>query len=436
MDLWAPVLRVCVSDKPGVGRVEIDEPSQIVRVGDLVTPQAALDFSLRGPLFTEKALALLTLIALEWDKQGSAFAFARGAMAQRSRFAVQLGMAPQGFSRFVARTLRPQSGRILCWHQMHPREGRERSRTGGPWWLAVRRVTVEPSVATARAFLETVRNKSIDKGRDPQDLLRDALAVRERGDWVEALGLLESLAARFRSRKWARNDPFWFEILLVLAGTQMQLGARGLWPRVPTNVRVSISEQGLHGPEYALIAARAHYIAALMYNQSEDGKSARQSVRELRRCKELMAGRRDLDALEEFWKAASHEEIRRARRTGVAAPRLSSAILEAGRVVETQGEQNLMRYGETLLYADRPTPGLDYIQTALQSGRMKLPAQIIGRRLEAMAKWMLGERKHKTLDDLTQLHKEAREIGFAHQARSILAATSSVRQGVRSLPPE
>jgi hypothetical protein len=427
---------VCVSDRPGVGRVELDDPRHVVRLGETLSAEASLDLGLKGPQMTERALALLTLMALEWNEHPSISVFARGPAAQRHRFATQLGMTAAGFSKFVQRTLRPQTGRVIRWDQRHPSEGPERSRTGGPWWLAVRKAIVEPDARMGHAFVRMVRERSEDRGRDPDELLREALEARKSGDWVESLGLLEALAERFRRRQWSRNDPFWFEILLVLGGTQMQLGAAGLWPRVSKNIRVSISEQGLRGPDYDLIAARAHYIAALVYNQSGDGTFAAETLRELQRCKELLAGRRDPGALDEFWKAASYEEITRARTAGVATPRVSSAILEAGRIVESQRYQNLMRYGETLLFAGRSAAGLDFIESALQSGRMELPGQIIGRRLEAMGKWVLGERKLAVLDRLEGVYKDARGAGFAHQLRMIAASKARVREGVRSLRTE
>jgi hypothetical protein len=220
---------------------------------------------------------------------------------------------------------------------------------------------------------------------------------------------------------------------LTLGGTQMQLGTRGLGPSVPKYIRVSISEQRLRGPEYALIAARAHYLAALIYSQAADSTLTPRILRELRQCKALLADRRDPAALDEFWKAASYEEITRARKTGVVAPRVSSAILEAGRAVESQRIQNLMRYGETLLHGNRPAAGLDFIQSALDSGRMELPGQIIGRRLEAVAKWMLGGKKHAALDTLNEVQNEARSLGFAHQVRSVAEAKAIVRGRARSL---
>jgi hypothetical protein len=436
MNRRLPALRIVVSDRPGIGLVEIDAPAHVVRLGEPLSPQASIALGLSGPRLTERTLALLTLMAFEWADQANATMQFRGPEAQRYRFARKLGMTPDGFSKFVQRTIHPRSVGIIRWDQLHSSEGPERSWSGGPWWLAVRDAKVEPGIATGRAFVERVRDKSIDRGRDPRELFRDALAARERGDWVEALGLFESLAERFRRRQWPRNDPFWFEVLLTLGGTQMQLGTRGLWPRVPKYIRVSISEQRLRGPEYALIAARAHYLAALIYNQAGESALTPRILRELRQCEQLLAGRRDPAALNEFWKAASYEEITRARRTGVFAPRVSSAILEAGRVVESQRYQNLMRYGETLLHGNRPAAGLDFIQSSLDSGKMELPGQIIGRRLEVLAKWKLGAKKQSVLETLDAIQTDARSYGFAHQVRSIAAAKSRVRLGIRSPLPE
>ena len=145
--------------------------------------------------------------------------------------------------------------------------------------LAVRDARVEPSLAAARAFLERLRITAIDRRGGPSLLLRSALAEREAGNWIEAEVLLEFAAEMYKRREWPRDQPLWFDILLLLAGTKMQIGREGLWPRLPVNIRISATEQRLREPDANLIRARAHFIAALMYNQAEERQSA--SVRSL-----------------------------------------------------------------------------------------------------------------------------------------------------------
>lgn len=67
---------------------------------------------------------------------------------------------------------------------------------------------------------------------------------------------------------------------------------------------------------------------------------------------------------------------------------------------------------------------------------MELPGQIIGRRLEVLAKWKLGAKKQSVLETLDAIQTEARSYAFAHQVRSIAAAKSRVRLGIRSPLPD
>ena len=127
-----PALRVVVSDRPGIGRVELDEPAYIVRLGETLTPQGSIALGLRGPRLTERTLAFLTLLTFEWSDQANPMLFARGPESQRFRFARSLGMTPDGFAKFVQRTVRPHPVGIIRWDRLHQLEGRERSWTGGP----------------------------------------------------------------------------------------------------------------------------------------------------------------------------------------------------------------------------------------------------------------------------------------------------------------
>ena len=60
---------------------------------------------------------------------------------------------------------------------------------------------------------------------------------------------------------------------------------------------------------------------------------------------------------------------------------------------------------ETLLFANQPITGLDYIESALLSGRLTSPAQIVSRRLRATAKWMLGDNRNHALETLDAIQK-------------------------------
>lgn len=423
-------VRVPAGEDPGF--VEVAPPVRRLSVGEQITPEFTEALGLESGRFTERILAFVALVALEWlGVLRPRFRNGREE-PQRERFADHLGLNPWAFRKFIERTFRPNSGRVLSWD---PRAAtaRQSSWTGGPWWLRVREVHVAPSPEQALRFIERIQSRALYRRRDPEDLLRDALAERRSGNWSESLALLQSAAAMFRDRRWSRKEPLWFDILLLLSGTEMQIGREGLWPRVPINIRISVKEQGLRGPGADLIRARAHYIAALMYNQAGPLAPAKLTLRELRRCRELLLGRRDRDAEHEFWKASSYEEITRARLGGVVVAPTSSAILEAGRVIEESREQKRMRYGETLLYGGYPARGLDYVDAALASGELVRPAQVIGQRLKLAARWLMGEKPSEILAALGEIEKEAHELGFAHQVRVIRGLRERVRRGNRSL---
>lgn len=432
MQMWASTVAFRVPGAQCAGSLMIDSPPLILTVGDMVGPGPAEDLGLEKGRFSERALAFVLLVLLDQHGQLDP-PTERERVPQRRRFAEHLGMSPSAFRKFVERTFRPRSGRILRWDRRPNTWGPEPSWTGGPWRMVVRDARIEPSMAEARAFLDRLRSIAADRRDGPQGLLLSALSEREAGNWVESMTLLESAAGMFQRRRWPRRDPLWFEILLALGEVQMQLGHKGLWPRVPVNVRISVKEQGLRGPDIDLVLARAHYLAAMIYSQRADRPSAGWVLRELQPCLELLDGHHDPIAYKEYWRARSYQESVRARLTGLAEPKASSAILEASRVIEERREQKRMRYGQTLLHADKPSRALGYIQGAIESGRLELPAQVIAERLKIIADWMLGTRTARTIEALEQMERRVLSLGFAHQARIIREHKRRIRRGIRSL---
>ena len=256
MRTWPSTLVVSIPEAGSSGSVTIDVPPLAVVVGDEISAECAEDLGLAEKSLSERALGFVVLVLLDQFNQLDTTTD-RARAPQRSRFAEHLGMTLFGFRKFINRTLRREPGRILRWDRKNLC-GREPSWTGGPWWLAVRDARVEPSLAAARAFLERLRITAIDRRGGPSLLLRSALAEREAGNWIEAEVLLKFAAEMYKRREWPRDQPLWFDILLLLAGTKMQIGREGLWPRLPVNIRISVTEQRLREPDANLIRARAH----------------------------------------------------------------------------------------------------------------------------------------------------------------------------------
>ncbi len=432
MQTWTSTLVVCLPGPQSDGSLMVDSPPLVLNVGSSIGTPHAEDLGLKEGKFTERALAFFVLLVL--DHKGLLDSpTERERVSQRRRFAEHLGMTPSAFRKFVERTFRQRSGRILRWDRQPNRWGPEPSWTGGPWRLVVRDARIEPRVTEAQSFLDRLRSIATARRDGPQGLLRAALSERDAGNWSEALVLLDSSVEMYQRRRWPRRDPLWFDILLSLGGTQMQLGQRGLWPRVPVNIRISVKEQGLRGPDIDLVLARAHYLAAMIYSQRADRLSAESVHRELQPCVELLDGHHEPAALRELWKARSYQELVRARLTGLAEPKTSSAILEASRVIDERREQKRMRYGQTLLHAGKPSLALDYIQGAIESRSLEVPAQVIAERLKIIAEWMLGTKTAKTLDALEQIERRVLSLGFAHQARIIREHKRRIRRGIRSL---
>jgi tetratricopeptide (TPR) repeat protein len=290
----------------------------------------------------------------------------------------------------------------------------------------------DTDVGDALDFIEKQYRKAVGRKSSPADLLADALKAREAGYWAEALALLDEGKSMFRRRDWRREDPLYFEILLVLAGTEMQIGAEELRPKVPANILRSVTRQRLGGARADLVKAQAHYIAALIYNQKNDPRAIRKVLDNLERARELLRGRTDRIAVREYWRYSSYLELTKARLTGYVRPESSSAILQAGRVIEESYHQKQMRYGEALLHAGRPAEAIKYIQPAIESDRLATPAVVIAERLAALAKWKAGTGPGPTLDALEGVEQSAEALGFAHQVRLIRQAMRRVRRARRT----
>ena len=127
----------------------------------------------------------------------------------------------------------------------------------------------------------------------------------------------------------------------------------------------------------------------------------------------------------------SFYELMVARTTGVAQPKQSSAILQASQVIDERYDQKRMRYGESLLYANKPREAIEYVHSPIDSGNLSKPAWVIAERLHAIAEWGAGGSSSRALRSLEKTEQKVRTLGFAHQLRIIRMLKKLVRRGER-----
>lgn len=420
-------LGVWVNEPVGVGYQLPHESGRVVRVGERVTLADARALGISIGQLAERQVAFLLLLILDREGELGPRPIRDADRAQRRRFAEHLGLTERALAKWLELYLAPSSGRLVRWD--FAVLGRQPSKTGGPWLLDVLKTIVEPDVRTAIAFISKQRRANTRRATDPRGLLEEALVARDAGRWTDSLAILEEAEQMFRRRRWRRDSTLRFEILLVLAGTEMQLGIEGLKPSTAHNIRRSVSRQRLGGPRADLIRAQAHYIAALVHNQRNDPGSVQQVLSHVDRATELLEGRRDDPAVREYWRYRSYRELTETRRTGIVRPEITSAILQAGRVIHDSYDQKQVRYGEALLAAGKPAEAIEYIRPALESGRLSKPGWVIAERLDAVAQWGAGAGTEETLHNLNRIQKDARQLGFDHQVRVIRKVKKRVRRG-------
>jgi len=405
-----------------------DRASLRYQVGDTLPPRVAEHFGIAAGKLKTRHIAFLVLVALDEKGQLGASATEQEREPQRARFAEILGMTVPGLRRWLANNLAEASGVVLRWDRYL--YGRQPSRTGGPWRLHIDMVDVLPHMNGALGFVENLRQSTLTRRSNPDELQQNALLLLDRGEWDEAFLKIGEALAMFRTRKWCRELQLYFEIFLKYAEVEMQLGTPGLQSNTSTNLVRSVKIQRLQGPRARIILGRTHHIAALIKNQGAVEKE--EVMEELRLAKDELVGLRSRRAIEELWKVCSYEETTMAKSQGVAAPRHRSAILEAGQVVEGTVAEAQMRYGESLLQAGRPAEALKYLEPALYSGRLTTPAWVIAERLEAKARWGAGKNTESTLEVLDQLEEKVRSLGFAHQVREVRYEKRLIHQRIRS----
>ena len=113
---------------------------------------------------------------------------------------------------------------------------------------------------------------------------------------------------------------------------------------------------------------------------ANDGQVVRVTGDFFEEARDLLRGRKDSDAVREYWKICSYLELTSARLTGVVPPKQSSTILCVGRLDEDGFDENQVRYGETLLHANRPAEavlrkGVALFRSARDSASMTIPVR-------------------------------------------------------------
>lgn len=405
--------------------------SRSIQVGEDVSETDSAEIGLAIGKLTERQVAFLILLILDRSGELGSRKVAGKQRSQLLRFADYLGMTEHGIRKWLERSLARRPGHIVRWD--HTTKGRQPSQTGGPWLLTVDKSGVVPDSKTALEFVDRQRRWTAMRRSDPYELLRDARRLQDRGNWVDALTMLEEAESMFQRRRWARDDPLWFEIRLTLGGLQMQLGDEELEPGLCHNIVRSVSRQRLGGVEADLVKARAHYLATLISAQRDDIDSTTKAFSHLERARELLRGHSGHDAVREYWRACSYHELMMARTTGAAQPKRTSAILQASRIIEESRDQKRMRYGESLICANRSADAVEYIYSARDSGRLSEPAWIIAERLGPSAEWGAGAKAGPTMEALWRAEKEASSAGFKHQVRLIRKQKRLVRKRKRDV---
>lgn len=419
-----------VSNPVGIGYQTMDTCVPFIPVGKPVSPSDAETLGIRAGILSDRHVAFFLLLILDSDGELGSPPFAGRELPQRLRFAEHLGMTERALRKWLERALAQTPGKILRWD--HDGMGRQTSRTGGPWRLHVQSSIVVPDATAALDFIERQQLLGRTRRSEPCELLADAQRLQEQCRWDDSLAALEAAVDMFRRRRWRRDAPLWFDLLLTLGGTRMQLGDERLRPDVSFNILRSASRQRLGGNDADLIRARAHYLAALVCNHTRTLPAIEAALAHLDRASELLKGLPSQAAIREFWRTRSYRELIMAALTGTAQPKRSSAILQASRVIEERFDQKCMRYGESLLCANRPAEALEYVGAAVRSGRLYAPARIIGERLVAVAGWRAGAGSSATLEALEHVQQEAEALGFAHQVRQVRLQKRLVRRGVRA----
>jgi hypothetical protein len=310
--------------------------------------------------------------------------------------------------------------------------GPQPSRTGGPWHLLVRDALLYPDTRAVSHFIELVGQVAGTRQTDPLSLLADAKAQVAMNNWTRAEELVESAFTMYRRRRWSRDAPAWYELLLLRAHVAMQLGVTGGAPYHSNNILRSLTKQGLDGVDAAFVRARALHIASLVWGQRTEPFTRQRMLTALQSAEDVLQGVRTRRAVAELFRIRARLELAAARTRGEANPPATSAILEAARALPEFKEEGRVRYGQTLLRAGKPSRALDYIRPALESGNLSKPAWFVAERLNAAAEWQMGVSSDATLEKLAAIREEARRLGFQHQLLVIRRQARRVRRKDRN----
>ena len=414
----------------GVGYQVPKRRPRLIELDGCVLSRDSESIGITAGCLTDVQLAFLTLLVMDRTYPGAA-GIQPADSRQRHRVAERLGMSVVGLRKWAQRNLFGRPSHFVIW--LYATEGRQASRTGGPWRITASEVLLHAKIASAQSFIDTIRARGVHRSEGPERLLQRAITLQSQEKWAEAETLLAEAEAMFERRRWQREDLLWLEILLQHVHVQMQLGRVSLTPAVAERVLHSVSRQGLGGPQVDLVRSRAHYLAALIHAQGEWLGDLTPALEHLELARELVVSGTTEEAERQFWRAGAFRELLSARITGETRPKTTSVILQASRAVPEDREQELMRYGETLLYGGKPEKAIEYASSALEGPGLSKPAWIIAERVKVASEWATGTAKDAVLDKLDGLTSAARSLRFANQVRILKQLKKVVIEGERDV---
>jgi tetratricopeptide (TPR) repeat protein len=398
---------------------------KLLHVGEPVEQPDRRAVGLSTTMLSDRHVGFLALLIL--DREGELPVPSIVETHQRSTIAEHLGLQVSALRRWAERNVLPYPNSIV---QALPGD-LGGSRTGGPWHLAARNVALYPDASRAWTFLREVADSSAIRKTDPEELLMRAEALLAVNDWVAAQEVLDAALEMFRRRRWRRNDPIYFAILLRIAHVAMQLGVTGGTPQHASNILRSLTKQRLDSIEARIVAGRAYHNAALVWGQRGEASVVDKTLAALQSAEDALRGIQTQSAIYELFRIRGYREVTLSKARAEAKPPSRSQVIKAGTVFPQDKDEAMLRYGQTLLCADDPSRAVEYIRPALESGKLSTAAWVIAERLNTAADWKLGASRDLTLHKLGRLGEKLKRLSFQQQLELVRRQRREVVLGRR-----
>lgn len=400
-------------------------------VGQRPPERIASDIGLVPCVLTKRHIAFLASVWL--DQQG--LLDPNPGVRQLPRIAELLTVSFETMRKWTQRHVMARDGQIL-------RRGfvnspyRVPSRSGGPWWLHI-----EPGDGLTRTATQFVRDHA-EHGRirasHPCDLMDESDLLCARNRWHDALEMAEEAERAFIRSRLPRRDRLWYRIRFGVGGIRMQLGQSLSSMQDAHRILRGVPRARLSGPEGQVVRARAHHLAALVYNQRHPDSTSPYAKRENQDGLDAVSGISAAEGGRALADLLEYDVILRSRANREVSGTMREQI---GRVMglfddlgePARREQARMRLGEAWLSAEEPARASALIDEAIGSGELTLVATVIARRLAILSEWAGGGGQAAALDGLATVQAEAYDIGFSHQVEVLSRARESVRSGQRSI---